>query len=196
MVNIHIHMGKGQNIQVLPGISTYCTYKSMYKTIFYHINDSYVALPLSVHVLCLYFSKPSVFCWWPLSSSLFMFSPTHYSGYSSSGQSGAMLCSWAMAASSFRNSAYSTMANTRLLACGGMGGQGGRTPRGGKARAFFTDPFGRDGSRMRSPSWDWRHSETHGGNVILWSWRCTCFILHPSLHLQLSDNRSEAAGQE
>lgn len=83
-------------------------------------------------------------------------------GYSSAQRSSAMLCSWAMAASSFRNSAYRMMANTRLLAWGAMGGQGGRTPRGGKGRAFLREPLGRDGSRMRSPPWDWRHSETPG----------------------------------
>ncbi len=74
-----------------------------------------------------------------------------HSHHSSAKQSSAMLCSWAMAASSFRNSAYRMMANTRLLAWVGMEGQGGRTPRGGRARAFLTEPLGRDGTRMMSP---------------------------------------------
>lgn len=82
-----------------------------------------------------------------------------HASYSSTVPSSVMLCSWAMPASSLRNSANRTMANTRLLACAGMGGQGGRTLKGGRGRAFFTEPFGRDGSRITSPPCDWRHSK-------------------------------------
>lgn len=153
----------------------------IYSQILYYSSQNIIHIVL--HVLCLYdFYKPSVFCWWPLSSSFDTFlavpgSLAHrwqlhkqifrggavknhqHSCYSSAEQSSAMLCSCAMAASSLRNSAYRTMANTRLLAWGGIGGQGGKTPRGGKARAFLTEPLGRDGSRMMSPPWDSRHSE-------------------------------------
>lgn len=45
-----------------------------------------------------------------------LFTDCQCSSYSSTVQSGAMLCSWVMAASSFRNSENSMMANTRLLA--------------------------------------------------------------------------------
>lgn len=57
------------------------------------------------------------------------------------------------------------MENTLLLASGGMGGHGGRTPRGGRGKAFFKKPLGSEGSRMMSPCRHWRHSETQGDMI-------------------------------